>query len=95
MNSDLPVELFPGAISDGYLYDGQWQQSEHSMAAVEPATGLRLARVGLADPQRIAASARAARQAQPGWAALAYDDRARILRHAARLAEHYGAELRR
>ncbi|MER6878087.1 aldehyde dehydrogenase family protein, partial [Amycolatopsis sp. NPDC000673] len=61
--------------------------------AVEPATGNTLARVGAAAPEDVAKAAAAAREAQREWAAQPYDQRARVLRRAARLFEDHGDEI--
>ncbi|TGV46096.1 aldehyde dehydrogenase family protein, partial [bacterium M00.F.Ca.ET.141.01.1.1] len=54
---------------------------------IEPATGRALGEIGLADPAQVARSAAVAAQAQQAWAAAPYEQRARVLRSAARLAE--------
>jgi len=75
------------------LFTGQWQASDASAAAIEPATGKELARIGLAGPAQIAASSASAAQAQRGWAAAPYAQRAQVLREAARLAERHQQEI--
>ncbi|GGM70982.1 aldehyde dehydrogenase family protein [Dactylosporangium sucinum] len=60
--------------------------------AVEPATGHRLATVGLADARDIDDAVRAAGTAQPGWAGRRPTERAAVLRTAARLLERHRDE---
>lgn len=55
------------------------------LASFNPATGERLGDVSVAGPNEIEAAVRAAREAQPAWAALTGAERARILRRAAEL----------
>jgi betaine-aldehyde dehydrogenase len=55
------------------------------LASFNPATGERLGDVSLAGPSEIEAAVRAAREAQPAWAALAGAERAQLLRRAAEL----------
>src|SRR6266576_1976006 len=67
----------------GKVYSGGWTQAAGGEAAViEPATGAELGRAGIAAPADIAAAAATAAAAQPAWAALAYTERAAILRRA-------------
>src|ERR1700741_3122227 len=55
------------------------------LASFNPATGERLGDVPVAGPAEIEAAVRAAREAQPAWAALAGAERAPILRRAAEI----------
>ena len=59
--------------------------AEPRLISINPATGERLGEVPVAGPREIEAAVAAAREAQPGWAALAGSERARILRRAAEL----------
>ena len=63
--------------------DGAWYTAGETRDVVEPATGERLTRIGLARATDVAHAARCAAAAQPAWAALAPRDRAAILRRAA------------
>ncbi|WP_447790885.1 benzaldehyde dehydrogenase [Pseudomonas farris] len=67
------------------FYTGIWQSAENEMQVNEPATGERLATVGIASAADVACAGLRARQAQSGWAARPFDQRAAILREAARL----------
>ena len=63
------------------------------LVSFNPATGERLGDVPVAGPAEIEAAVRAAREAQPAWAALAGAERARILRRAAELLRARNDEL--
>lgn len=67
------------------FYPGTWQSAESAMQVLEPATGERLATVGITAAEDVARAGRLASQAQPLWAATPFDQRAAILREAARL----------
>jgi benzaldehyde dehydrogenase (NAD) len=54
---------------------------------IEPATNQPIGRVSRATPDDVRASCAAARQAQKGWAALPYGERAKVFRKAAELLE--------
>lgn len=77
----------PDALWAGAIFDGHWQAATQRQPVIEPATGHALGEIGLADPAQVARSAAAAAQAQQAWAAAAYEQRAEVLRKAARLAE--------
>ncbi|MDH5858383.1 benzaldehyde dehydrogenase [Lampropedia aestuarii] len=85
--------LLPTALWQERLFTGEWRAGASTSAVVEPATGAELGRVALADPALIASQAAAAAQAQKAWAALPYDERAKVLRKAARLAEDHADEI--
>ncbi|EPP5101072.1 benzaldehyde dehydrogenase [Enterobacter hormaechei] len=84
----LPAELWSGR-----LFAGRWREGATTAAVLEPATGTELGRVALADPALIASQAAEAAHAQRAWAALPYDERAQVLRKAARLAEDHADEI--
>ncbi|WP_326836128.1 aldehyde dehydrogenase family protein [Amycolatopsis rhabdoformis] len=78
----------------GRIFSGGWVRgSGGEYDSVEPATGHVLARVGAASAADVHPAAEKARRAQQDWAALPYDQRARVLRKAARLFEDHGDEL--
>ena len=69
--------------------DGWTQGSGGDYAAIEPATGKELARVGRASVQGVGRATSVASAAQRGWAAASYDERAAVLRRAGDLwAQH-------
>ncbi|MGG6374840.1 aldehyde dehydrogenase family protein, partial [Stenotrophomonas muris] len=77
----------PDALWAGAFFDGHWQAAPQRHPVIEPATGQSLGEIGLADPAQVARSAATAAQAQQAWAAAPYEQRAEVLRKAARLAE--------
>lgn len=77
----------------GVVFAGGWIKPANALDAIEPATGAKLGRIGMASPVDIADAARRARQAQPAWVATVYERRAEILRKAARIAEDNRAEI--
>lgn len=67
---------------------GRWQPlGGHQIEVTEPATGESLARVACATPADVRSACTLAAQAQPGWAALPYGERAALFRKAASLLE--------
>jgi len=67
----------------GKIYSNGWVDgSGGGYPVTEPATGAELGRVGHATPGDVRAAARAAKAAQPSWAAAPYSERAAVLRRA-------------
>lgn len=81
--------FLPDDLWNGMTFDGAWRAAEQTSPVVEPATGAELGRIGMTDADGIAAAAKAAAQAQQAWAAAPYEQRAEVLRRAARLAEEH------
>jgi benzaldehyde dehydrogenase (NAD) len=72
----------------GKGFTGEWKTlSGGDLDVTEPATGQLLGGVGLALAQDVRASCAQARQAQKGWAAMPYGERAQVFRKAAELLE--------
>lgn len=70
----------------GRLFNGQWiAGSGGTAAATEPATGDTLCEFSLASTADVDAAAKKALQAQVAWAETPFDQRANIIREAARL----------
>ncbi|WP_368188373.1 aldehyde dehydrogenase family protein [Aestuariibius sp. HNIBRBA575] len=69
----------------GHYIDGKWGPLRDDMAIQNPATGERLAGLTIGTPEEVATAVKAARKAQPKWAALSGHKRARILYALARL----------
>ncbi|MCC5976089.1 MAG: aldehyde dehydrogenase family protein [Rubellimicrobium sp.] len=63
----------------GQFIGGVWTAPEDCFTSHNPATGAPLAQVSQGGPHEIEAAVRAARKAQPGWAALGGHGRARVL----------------
>ena len=72
---------------NGMAFDGVWRALHRTVDVVEPATGYILGSIAVASPMDIGEAAARARREQPGWAATNYEERGRILREAARIAE--------
>src|SRR5262245_7977112 len=78
----------------GRIFASGWTPAAGGgLDVLEPATGSVLTRVGNANADDVAKAAAAARQAQPGWAATPYEERAAILRKAAALLEENQQEI--
>jgi benzaldehyde dehydrogenase (NAD) len=81
---------------DGAIYvGGEFRPPSDgaTQAVLEKATGEPLADVGVATVEDLDAAVGAAKQAQPGWAATTYDERAAILRAAASALQARGEEI--
>lgn len=77
----------------GRIFSAGWREAHGGTAdVIEPATGQPLDRIGVADAEDVDAAARSAAQAQPGWAATPFDQRAAVLRQAALLLKERAAE---
>ena len=67
----------------GKLWTGAWTDgSGGTYSAVEPATGESLGEVGKATAEDVHTAAVRAVEAQKGWAALPFEERADVLRRA-------------
>jgi benzaldehyde dehydrogenase (NAD) len=75
--------------------DGEFTDPEggRRTSVTDKGTGEELAEAGVASDADVDRAAQSAKRAQPGWAALAYDERAGLLRRVARLLEDRGAEI--
>jgi len=73
--------------------DSLEEPTGNRFVSFNPATGERLGEVPIAGPAEVEAAVRAAREAQPAWAALAGAERARILRRAAEILRARNDEL--
>ncbi len=69
------------------IYSSGWRKHGTPVDIVSPGSGAVIDRVGSATAETVGEAAALAAQAQPGWAATSYDDRARLLRKAAALLE--------
>lgn len=77
----------------GAVFSGTWVKVCHTREAVEPATGARLATVGMAGAREVRTSALAAATAQAGWETTLSEERAAVMRQAAAVAEENGSEI--
>ena len=79
---------------EGKIWSGGWVAgSGGEYAAIEPATGKELARVGAAGAADVHQAAEQAAAAQRSWAVAPYDQRAAVLRRAAQLWTEYEDEI--
>ena len=89
MNTLLPNELW-----NERLFTGTWVPGELPATAItSPGNGQALGTLANAGARQVEQSARVAATAQRGWYALPYDERAKVLRKAAAIAEQYQAEI--
>ena len=79
--------LLDSAHWSGNVYTGAWRRSDSTITVREPATGEVLGVVGESQPADLAAVVATARAAQGPWAARPADERAALMRRAARLLE--------
>jgi aldehyde dehydrogenase family protein len=78
----------------GRVFGTEWRGAAGgSLDVLEPATGAKITSVGNATAADVRKAAAEARAAQPGWAATPYEERAAILRKAARVLEDNQEEL--
>ena len=83
------------ADSYGLFIGGEFTDpaGDDSIVTNDPATGERLAEVAVANTDDVDRAVRAARQAQPGWAAMPGSERAKYLFRIARLVQDRAREL--
>lgn len=78
----------------GNVFTGQWTRAHGGDAPiVNPSSGAEIGRAGSANGQDVAEAAARAAEAQKGWAALPFVERAAILHRAGRIIEENGAEI--
>ncbi|MEV4732351.1 benzaldehyde dehydrogenase [Saccharopolyspora sp. NPDC049426] len=76
--------LLDGDDWQGRIFTGEWVKGNGGTSAtVEPATGVTLAQIGLADATDVSEATARARAAQPEWAAVIGPERAALIRKAA------------
>ena len=75
--------------------DGEFREPDGGRRSpiTDKATGEELAQAGVASEPDVDRAVRAAKEAQPAWAALGYDERAGLLRRVARLLEDRAEEV--
>ncbi len=71
----------------GRAFSGGWVSLSEAVEVAEPATGRIISRIGMASPAEITAAAANARSAQTKWYAVSFEERSRIMRNAALIAE--------
>ncbi|SFB64734.1 benzaldehyde dehydrogenase (NAD) [Rhizobium sp. NFR07] len=73
----------------GQLFFDSWRAASQSVDAVEPATGQKLGKVGMARPYEITVAACAGQAAQRRWALTSADDRAAVFYKVAELCRNH------
>jgi benzaldehyde dehydrogenase (NAD) len=88
------MSLLDIKVWDGLVLSSGWHKAGGGTAqVVAPATGEQLANIGAADAGDVTTAAAAAREAQRSWAAAPFQERAAVLRRAARLIEENADEI--
>ncbi|MFF7860112.1 MULTISPECIES: benzaldehyde dehydrogenase [unclassified Pseudomonas] len=86
--------LLPNELWNERLFTGTWVPGELPATAItSPGNGQALGTLANAGARQVEQSARVAATAQRSWYALPYDERAKVLRKAAAIAEQYQAEI--
>ncbi|MDA8372258.1 MAG: benzaldehyde dehydrogenase [Nocardiopsaceae bacterium] len=79
---------------NGNVFTGTWTRAQGGDAPVTaPATGAEIGRIGSANADDVSAAARRAADAQRGWAAASFEERAAVLRRAGALFEEHAEEV--
>lgn len=82
------------SLWSGRVFNGQWVTAHGGTIDIaEPATGKSLGTCGLGDADDVREAAAAAAAAQRAWAAVGFEEKARILRRAGDLIEEHAAEI--
>src|SRR5918996_1616303 len=91
----MATEVAQGPWAGRIFVDGEFREPDGGRRApvTDKASGDELAQAGIASEADVDRALRSAQEAQPGWAALGYDERAGLLRHVARLLEERSAEI--
>ena len=88
------MSLLDTAVWDGQVYSSGWRDAKGgTRPVVEPATGKQLATIGVASAADVADACAAAKSAQPGWAAVGFQERAAVLRRAGEIVEANADEI--
>lgn len=96
LTSTAPAGLLDGADWQGKIYSGGWRGGRGgTTSSIEPATGVSLAQIGLANAEDVADAVMRAAAAQRGWAATPGPVRAALMRRAAGILEANRAEFER
>lgn len=80
-------------MTGGSIFTGTWADAAQTAPIIEPATGQTLGTTGMVDADGIATAAASAAAAQREWAAASFEQRAAVLRAAARIAEENAADI--
>lgn len=89
----MEPSFFNAEHLSGTYFDGTWQTSETVRPVCEPATGNRIADLGLASPANVEECALRARKVQRTWDCVSPDERAAVLLRAVAVATLHAAEI--
>ncbi|MBN3809975.1 benzaldehyde dehydrogenase [Paraburkholderia sp. Ac-20347] len=79
---------------NGRIFSDGWKVAVGgTQAVIEPATGERIGLIGIGSPEDIESAVISAMKAQEGWSAMPFDQRAAIVREAARLLKERASEI--
>ena len=87
MQATLTDKLLDPSVWEKRYFDGAWKLAPATIPVREPATGIELGMAGAGTAELAVELTERAAGAQPQWAATPPDDRARIMRQAARVIE--------
>jgi benzaldehyde dehydrogenase (NAD) len=89
----MSEQLLDKAIWEKKYFDGGWKDAPATIPVREPATGESLGTAGAGTPELAVKLTEQAAAAQPEWAAKPAEERARIMREAARIIESNSKEI--
>jgi benzaldehyde dehydrogenase (NAD) len=89
----MPAQLLERSIWENRYFDGAWKPAPSHLSIREPATGECLGIAGAGTPELAVELTDRAAAAQPNWSDTPADERARIMREAARAIESHQPEI--
>src|SRR5580658_7616090 len=93
MQATITDKLLDSSVWERQYFDGAWKLAPLTIQVREPATGIELGIAGAGTAELAVELTEQAALAQPKWADTPPDDRARILRQAARVIEDNSQEI--
>jgi benzaldehyde dehydrogenase (NAD) len=93
MQATITDKLLDPSVWEKRYFDGAWKVAPATLQVREPATGIELGSAGAGTPELAVELTERAAQAQPRWAETPPDERARIMRQAARVIEENTPEI--
>src|SRR6185436_7292782 len=89
----MSEQFLANSLWEKKYFDGAWKDAPTTIPVVEPATGQSLGTAGGGTAELAVRLTEQATSAQPAWAATGAEERARILREAARVIETHSKEI--
>jgi len=89
----MSEQFLANSLWEKKYFDGAWKDAPATIPVVEPATGQSLGTAGGGTAELAVRLTEQAAAAQPAWAATGAEERARILREAARVIETHSKEI--